>query len=159
MKKIGIVLVLLTALGKADIYAQKQQGVMISAKAAESFRTQFNGASSIRWKESSETGGYLADFVYNGKATRAFYDADGNLAGTARLLTEEQLPILVTKTLTSSYAQYEIREITEVTRPEETKYLVTLYSDRQTIYLRMYADGSAQVVRKQKNKKINFHRN
>lgn len=151
MKKICIVL-LLVVLGRGDIYAQKQQGLMINAKAVESFSAQFTGASSIRWKENTEAGGYFADFVYNGTATRAFYDAEGNLAGTARVLTAEQLPILVTRTLTSAYAQYEIRDITEVMHAEETNYLVTLESAKQTLYLRMYTDGTARVVRKVKNK-------
>jgi len=66
----------------------------VSDKVQQSFQKEFAKATNISWI-SKEKNIFQATFTYNGTQVEAYFDAEGNVLSTARLISEQQLPVMI----------------------------------------------------------------
>jgi hypothetical protein len=115
----------------------------INAKALKQFSKTFKTAANASWYETKD-GGFVAKFRQDGIETRANYDRKGNWSGTVRTYTEENLPKEVRHMVKSTYYDYSIFLVQEVTVGDKTAYLVKI-EDASTLKTIRVIDGEMDV--------------
>ena len=150
MKKSFIGLVFLLTLSTSALRANNNEPV--SAKVLASFQREFAMAANVSWTPEKEKNLFHAKFIYNDEAMEAFFNGDGTLLAIARLISERQMPILVTKALATDYSNYTLRQVVELTNEGETSYIVNLYDKNETVVLKCFPNGDAQRIKRIKNK-------
>ena len=86
----------------------------------------------------------MNDFIVD-----AAYNEEGELVGTSRKITIEQLPLSISLTLSQKYSEYTLSDdATELTCNGETKYFVTVTNAKQTLRLHCMSNGDISVDKK-----------
>jgi hypothetical protein len=113
----------------ADLSANK-----FTAKAEKSFNKDFAGASPI-WSESND--GYTATFTKNGIQSRVNYNKKGKWHSTIRYYGESELPQDVRHIVKSTYYDFSIFGVTEVSVEDKSAYIVVLEDSRNFIRVKV----------------------
>ncbi|MBS1596626.1 MAG: PepSY-like domain-containing protein [Bacteroidetes bacterium] len=144
MKKIiiGLLVLLSVSAAKAN---------NISEKVQKSFEKEFSKATNVNWIEKGKNI-FQVTFTYNGASVEAYFDGEGSLLSTVRLISEQQLPVMIIRSLFNYYADYSIRRAEECNLNGSTYYLVTIYNNAETITLKFSSNGDEQRVNRIKNK-------
>jgi len=116
------------------------------------FQKEFATAFNPRW-ESIGDGIYHVSFTQESEVMDAYYNEDAQLISLSRYISREQLPLLVSKTISEKLKSAEITQLRELVSENETSYLVTAKKDNTTIISRVYTTGGFQIVKKIKNVK------
>jgi hypothetical protein len=116
--------------------------VGVNSRAARDFSERFEEADKADWLETKE--GFAAKFVNDGVNTRVFYDRRGRWTATIRMYDQHGLPQEVRKQVRSTYYDYNIYLVFEVTVGNKTAYLVQL-EDEQTMKTVRVLDGEMDV--------------
>ena len=109
--------------GSADLSANK-----FSAKAIRNFGKDFKDASAATWTESNE--GYTASFAKNGILSRVNYNKKGKWSSTIRYYGEADLPKNVRHIVKSTFYDYSIFGVTEVSLGDKRAYIVVLEDNK-----------------------------
>lgn len=150
MKKSFIGLVMLVTLSTSALRANGSEPV--SAKVLASFQKEFSLAANVNWMQEKQKNLFHAKFLYNDETMEAFFNEEGTLLAVARLISERQLPILITKALAADYSNYTIRQVVEFTNEGETSYILNVYDANETVVLKYFPNGESQRIKKIKNK-------
>jgi len=126
--------------------------VKVDKKIQSAFQKEFASAFNPRW-ESVGDGVYHVTFTQNSEVMDAYYNDDAELISIARYVNQDQLPLLVTKTLNQKFSGSEITQIRELVTENETSYLVTAKNDNGIVIARVFTSGGFQIVKKIKNGK------
>ena len=97
----------------------------ISKKALKDFKRTFKQAINESWFETKE-GDLVAKFSNDNVTTRVFYHKKGGRFATIRDYTEENLPRNVRHVVKSTYYDFSIFCVSEVTVDGRTAYVITL---------------------------------
>lgn len=111
----------------------------VSARALKHFSKAFKASANASWYETKE-GGFIAKFNLDGIDTKVYYDRKGNWKGTLRNYMEENLPQEIRHQVKSSYYDFTIYLVQEVTVDETTAYLVKI-EDATTLKTIRVIDG------------------
>ncbi|MDP4216614.1 MAG: hypothetical protein Q8927_10455 [Bacteroidota bacterium] len=106
----------------------------LSNQIRSSFKNEFNTAQLISWQVTSDF--TKLTFLMNGNVMFAFYAPDGELLAVSRNILSSQLPISLTRNLKSSYADYWIADLFEISSETGNYYYVTLENSDRKIVLR-----------------------
>ena len=146
MKKIiGALAVILSLTTSVFAY----DGSSVSKSILKSFSNEFAGAQNASWQELSN-GIYKVTFDYDSKNVQAFFDEKGDVIATGTTISEEHLPLLVSKALNTKYSDYSKNEFVEFTMGGETQYLVTVSKNSKTVVLKISTQGNVEVYKKMK---------
>ena len=147
MKKIKTVLTAIVMLLSISSFATEPENVSPVVKAA--FESDFTQASVVNWQKTDEF--YFASFLLNNVNVEAAYTETGELLGTSRRITADQMPLSISLGLAQKYKGYQVdNEVTELTFASVTRYYVTVSTEKQAIRLKCLADGDIQVENKVK---------
>ena len=116
--------------------------VNINSRAARDFSERFEDADKADWLETKE--GIAAEFVNDGVDTRVFYDHRGRWFSTIRIYGQYGLPQEVRKQVRSTYYDYNIYMVVEVTVGDKIAYLVKIQDDETMKTIRVL-DGEMDV--------------
>lgn len=106
------------------------------------FVKQFPDGQDDTWTKTRE--GFAVRFTVRGIVNRAYLDKRGNFDGLIRYYGEKDLPQDVRHQVKSTYYDYSIRLVQEVTRNGATAYLVTV-EDKTTLKIIRVVDGEMDV--------------
>ncbi len=138
------------ALAIAVITSSFASDVKVGRKIQSAFQKEFASAFNPRWETLAE-GLFHVGFTLNGEVMDAYYNEDAELISYARIVSSEQLPILVAKTLKEKFSGAEVAQIREMVSQNETSYLVTLKKSNGVVIARVFTSGNLQIVKKIKN--------
>ena len=128
---------LLLSLGIAPSFANST--LPDETVASKNFKKEFAGAESVQW---SAIGDYQkASFVLAGHRAEAYYNADGELAGSVRDLFYDQLPLAVMKTVDSRFENAGIIDVREISNTEGTSYRVQVEYGNKKYSLSLASSG------------------
>lgn len=155
MKKlhfIGIGFSLLVLVTGEKVAAQDQRAasvgprMIVNTKAMRNFVKTYESAVDPEWVTLKE-GGYLCRFVIDSVRCRAFYGEKGAWLLTLASYEEKKLPRDVRATIRSTYYDYKISYIDEISVPGRSKiYLVQIQDDKGIKVLRV-SDGEMETMR------------
>ena len=114
----------------------------INARALKDFTKSFKNADNVNWFEMKD--GFVAKFKNDGVETKAFYDHKGRWSATIRTYGEDKLPQDVRKLVKSTYYDYSIYIVNEVTVGDKTAFLVQI-QDEKTLKTIRVVDGEMDV--------------
>lgn len=110
----------------------------INIKAVKSFTKTFKGQSNAAWFVIN--GGYLAQFKQDEIKTNVYYDTKGRLIGTILTYQEDKLPKEIRHQVKSTYYDYNIFLVNELTVDDTKVYLVKI-EDKTSIKTIRVLDG------------------
>lgn len=149
MKKFKIVLTAIVMLFASSSFAMGPEKVTKVVKAA--FENDFSKARQVNWEKSSDF--YFASFTLNGVDVDAAYTEQGELIGTSRKISAEQIPLCVSLSIAEKYPGYKVNtSVTELTFEGVTRYYVHVLNESQLLKLKCYSNGDLEVVHKTKKR-------
>lgn len=142
MKKFKTVLTAIVMLFSASALAIPGENVSPKVKAA--FATDFAKASKVNWEKSSDF--YFASFMLNGVKSEAAYDEEGELVGTSRSISADQMPLNVSLAISEKYAGYQVnKSVLELNFEGRTRYYLTVENEKQSVSLKCFSNGDIEV--------------
>ena len=148
MKKISLLIALFATMFGNAVFAIENENVNQQVK--NTFATRFPNAKEAHWSKLERGNAYQVTFIYNNERLVGFINTDGRMLGFARNFINDKLPFLVNETLEKKYKDYIIKSAEELTMDTEVSYLFTVENDKVNSYIRIYADGSLEVLKKNK---------
>jgi hypothetical protein len=145
MKRLFLAAILATAVFVA---ANATPDKKVNPKTLSTFQNAFSSATDVRWTATDDV--VKANFSYLGTRTEAYFNADGELIGTARNVLYSQLPMAVTKEIEKRWGPAGVYEITEYYDNEGTGYMMTVDLGKKKLQIRSTASGDIWVVKKMK---------
>ena len=145
MKKFKTVLTAIVMLFAGSAFAMEPENVSPKVKAA--FESDFSKASKISWEKTSDF--YFASFTLNDVRIDAAYNEDGELLGTARVISAEQMPLSVSLAIAEKYAGYRVEKTAiELTYEGQTRYYISVENEHQIVKLKCFSNADVEVERK-----------
>jgi len=147
MKMIKTALTALVMLLGTASFAGETSNVTETVNAA--FVKDFAGASQVNWQKVSDF--YFADFKVNDKTVNAAYNEQGELVGTSRRVSKDQLPLAASLAIAKKYEGYELEaSVLELTYEGTTSYYFNVANSKQVLHLKVEASGENTVLKRKK---------
>ena len=114
----------------------------VNDRALRNFKKNFSGVTDDVWAKTQD--GYVVRFSSNGIQTQAFLTNRGHCQGCIRYYSEKELPADIRHLVRSSYYDFTITSVKEVSVNKQTAYLVTIEDKTSWKVLRI-VDGEMDV--------------
>jgi len=125
-------------------------GEKVSARIQAAFEKEFKGAQYIVWQSLNDYQLFHAKFIYNNEQVNAFFEENGNLLAIGRYITISSLPLTVTKSISSQYDKYEMKDAIEYSKSGEPSYVISLENDKSRLVVEAYSNGNIYLFKKEK---------
>lgn len=116
----------------------------INARALKNFQKTFTGVTNTEWSE-IEGEGYVANFTDGSVRTIVAYNLKGNWLHTIRYYDEKKLAPAIRHIVKSTYYDYTILQIAEVSFSDQTVYMIYVQDETYLKTIRVF-DGEMEVV-------------
>lgn len=152
MKKIKTVLTAIVMLFSISSFATETNPLSpdpekVTPVVKAAFESDFSKATVVKWEKTDEF--YFASFLLNNVKTDAAYTENGELIGTSRKISADQMPLSISVALADSYNGYEVdKTAVELTFAGVTRYYITVSNKSQTVKLKCYSNGDLEVESK-----------
>lgn len=150
MKRIIVMLVLLISVSGKTLLAATEENIPVAAPALSTFKKEFPGAISAIWEKIEKTDIYLVRFAHDERGLVAYINEEGRLLATARIVSQEHLPLNVSRIIAKNYDDFMIEKIEELVTESSVSYLFSMNDKKVRIVLRVYSNGTFQKVKKQR---------
>ena len=138
MKRIFVSLSFMLAIGLTTVLAGDKPDV--NGRIKESLKKEFAGAESVCWNQVEDY--QMARFLFHGYAVIAYFDEDGELLGSARNASYNQLPLTVIKSLDKQFAGAKFLELYEISNIDGTSYGITFEKQNKRYHVKVNIDGN-----------------
>jgi hypothetical protein len=118
----------------------------VSSRAIHNFNFDFKGAEKVNW--TAKTSFFKATFTLNGERMEAFYNLSGDVIGTAKNITLDQLPTNAKRTFAKRYDGYTVKEAIRFEGVEESAYFISAENEKENVILKVGDDASVSVFQK-----------
>jgi len=146
MKKMIMVLAFIAvAIGNAAIAGTG--GGEVDKRIRKAFEKEYAGAADVKWYVFNEY--TKVDFTLNGMQLVGFYSKEGDLLGIARNIPFSSLPLMLQIEQKKEYKDYWITEIYELSKPDGTRYYLTVENANRVIKLGSTGSDNWEIVKKQ----------
>lgn len=147
MKKFKTVLTAIIMLFATSAFAAGGENVSPKVKAA--FENDFSKASQVNWEKTSDF--YFASFMLNGVRVDAAYDESGELVGTSRHISADQVPLSISLAISEKYAGYQVAKTAlELNFEGQTRYYIAVENEKLSVKLKCLSNGDLEVESKTK---------
>ena len=102
--------------------------ISISTKAVKDFTKNYKNTGNAGWFVIKD--GYLAEFKKDGIKTNVYYNRKGTWIGNVRSYMEDKMPRNIRHLVKSSYYDYKINYVQEITVDRNIVYLVKIEDDK-----------------------------
>lgn len=148
MKKFQTILAAAALLFATSAFAAKGPE-KISTVVKKAFEKQFSTAEKVSWEKADNF--YFANFKMNDRDMSVAYDESGELVGSSRIITTDELPTCVSLGIAEKYQGYEVGKIaSEIHFEGQDSYYVTVENSKQILKLKCLPNGDMSVVTKTK---------
>ncbi len=120
--------------------------IKVSERVKSAFQKEFATAFNPSW-ESVGSGILHASFIQDNQIMDAYFTEEGELISFARQISNEQLPILVSRTIQERFSSSTISRIQEIVKGNETSYLLTAASASKVVDARIYTSGGIDILK------------
>lgn len=124
----------------------------VKGRVLEAFRSEFSEAQNVKWTSIDDAGLFQATFKYRDTELSAFYDEAGSLVATARYISKDNLPIMVSKEIREQYPSHVVKTVIEHIANGSTTYHVTLHGEKSSLVVSATPAGNLSVFKKIKNR-------
>jgi hypothetical protein len=118
----------------------------VSSRAIHNFNFDFKGAERVNWTAKSNFS--KATFTLDGQRMEAFYNLSGDIIGTAKNISLDQLPTSAKRTFAKRYNGYTVKEAIRFEGVEESAYFISAENEKENVILKVGDDASVSVFQK-----------
>lgn len=148
MKKLQTILAAAALLFATSAFAAKGPE-KVNRAVKKAFEQQFSAAENVSWDKADNF--YFANFRLNDRDISVAYDENGELVGTSRSVTVDELPLSISMAIAEKYEGYKVgKNASEISFEGESSYYIVVENSKQTIKLKCYSNGDMSVVSKTK---------
>ena len=154
MKKIKTVLTAIVMLLSISSFATETKKASpdpekVTPVVKAAFESDFSLVTLVKWDKTDEF--YFASFLLNNVKVDAAYTENGELIGTSRRISADQMPLSISVALAENYSGYVAdNSVVELTHLSVTRYYVTVSNKTQTVKLKCFSNGELEVESKTK---------
>lgn len=144
MKKFLLAAIAILVVGITSVQADESK---VSKRVLEAFKIDYANAESTSWEKVGDL--YRVRFRFHNQTFTSFYDRDGELVSTGRIIHIDQAPIAVQTALNERYANASIQtDVMEMTQPGGgTQYFVNVATSKKQMVLQCSSSGDIQVFK------------
>ena len=111
----------------------------INVRTLHNFRTEFGNLANVQWTTRADFS--RASFVYNNENMEAFFDVHGELIGTSKAVTIDQMPVNVKRVFAKKYAAYTVKETIRFDGIDESAYYISAENGAKSVVLKVSVSG------------------
>ncbi len=139
MKIIFVSLFIMLTVKTTTVLADGETGA--GAKARITFKKEFAGAETIRWKD---LGDYqMATFIFDKHLVEAYFNTEsGDLEGSARYLLFDQLPLAIIRAFDKNFNRTDFISALEVSNADGTFYRFIVETHNKRYSAKINTEGS-----------------
>ena len=112
------------------------------------FKTQFKNASDINWITNEAYA--KATFIENQIKMEAFYSPAGELIGTSKGITLDQLSVKAKRNFAKKYGEYSVTEAIRFEGIEEAAYYIAARNEQETVVVKVSDDNQISIIKRTK---------
>ncbi|MFN8250417.1 MAG: hypothetical protein U0V75_00950 [Ferruginibacter sp.] len=148
MKKFQTILAAAALLFATSAFAAKGPE-KISAAVKKAFEKQFSTAEKVSWERADNF--YFVNFKMKDRDMSVAYDENGEMVGSSRIITIDELPTCVSLAISEKYNDYEVGKLgSEIHFEGQDSYYVTVENSKHVLKLKCLSNGDISVVTKTK---------
>ncbi len=120
----------------------------INSIAVNNFEAAFEHASDVSWTTGKDN--TKATFVLNNIRMEALYSPEGDLIGTTKGITLEELPVNAKRTFAKKYEGYIVKEAIRFEGNDEGAYFISAENEKEAVILKVNDNSSVSVMKSSK---------
>lgn len=144
MKKMLVLMISVASIFSSYTLSAKPAETEVSGRIQAAFTKAFTGAQDVKWY-SDDANTYTAKFTINTSKVTAYFDKEGKLLSTRRIITADQLPLTVSVALQQRYPGQKVYGITEFEKDGALNYYITLEGEKHWTIVKANVDGDLNV--------------
>lgn len=113
---------------------------------ANSFKTDFKGASNIDWTSKSEYA--VANFTLNATKVQAIYNYQGELLAKSVNINLDDLPVKAKRVFAKKFENYTVKEAIRFEGMDEAAYYISAENDKEAVILKISDDSSVSAFQR-----------
>jgi hypothetical protein len=144
MKKFLLAVIAILVVGITSVQADESK---VSKRVLEAFKIDYANAESTSWEKVGDL--YRVKFKFHNQTFTSFYDRDGELISTSRIIHIDQTPIAVQTALSERYPNASIQtDVIETIQPGgATQYFVNAATPKKQMVLQCGSSGDILVFK------------
>jgi hypothetical protein len=131
MKKLLFAALLVVTLGTSAFAGPKK----VSSFAQRNFQTEFTQASDISWTAGDEYA--KATFTLNNVRMEAFYNPDGEIIGTSKAITLDQIPVSAKRNFAKKFGNYDVKQAIRFEGTDEAAYFISAENEKEAVVIKV----------------------
>jgi hypothetical protein len=143
MKKILFAVLIMATMGTNGIAASPAKLYSVSEN---NFKSDFKNATHVTWSAGADYA--KANFILNNVRMEAFYNHNGELIGTSKGVTPDQLPVGAKRNFAKKFAGYDVKEAIRFEGTEDTAYYISAESEKEAVVVRISDNSSLSIIKK-----------
>ena len=145
MKKLFIAaLFAITFITSAFAADTKVNSVILS-----SFKFEFKNASNVQWTTGKDF--VKATFIYDNKNMEAYYSPNGDMIGTSKPITLDQLTVRAKRNFAKKFDGYNVTEAIRFEGAEEGAFYISAKNEKETVVVKVSDDNLLSIIKRTKN--------
>jgi hypothetical protein len=117
----------------------------VSSIAKRSFQTDFNQASNVIWTAGEDYS--KVTFTLNNVRMEAFYEANGDIIGTSKAISLDELPVTAKRSFTKKFSNYNVKEAIRFEGKDDAAYFISAEDDKQLVIVKIDQFGRLSTVK------------
>ena len=142
MKKLFFTALLAASVAASALATEKNS---VNTAAVSNFESLFSKATAVKWTEKKD---YLkATFVLDNVRMEALYSPLGDLIGTTKGITLDELPVSAKRTLAKKFGSFTVKEAVRFEGADEGAYFIYGENEKETLVLKVSDDSNVSTVK------------
>jgi len=137
---------LLAVLVAASAFAAETKNINLVT--LNNFKSQFTEAADVNW--TTTTNFAKATFTLNNQQMEAFYNIDGDMIGTSKKITLEELPVLAKREFAKNFNGYTVNEAIHFKGADEEAYYIRANNEKESVIVKVSLDQYLSIFKKVK---------
>ena len=111
-----------------------------------SFKSDFKNATDVSWTAGADYA--KANFILNNVRMEAFYNQNGELIGTSKGITPDQLPVSAKRNFAKKFGSYNVKEAIRFEGADDAAYYISAENDKEAVVVKISDNSSLSVIKK-----------
>lgn len=120
----------------------------INSVTLNSFKSEFKQASNVTWKTGADYA--KATFTLNNRQMEAFYNLEGELIGSSKNISLDELPVNAKRNFVKQFNGYAVKEAIRFEGIEETGYYIWADNEKESIIVKIDESRGMSVFQRTK---------
>jgi len=145
MKKLFIAALLAISVASSAFAADV---ATVKAIVLNNFKHDFERATEVSWKANSDYA--KATFILDHQKMEVFYNSDGDIIGTSKAISLDELPVKAKRTFAQKFDGYTVKEAIRFEGNEDAAYFISAENEKESVVLKVADNSQVSIFKKDK---------